>query len=155
MQLVMRHHQHHRTTTCVNTAEEHAVVASASWAMNVLATNKEDVTHDSHRRIDGQHYYWSHTCHHIWVILKLWDRFAIFVSSRFKSRFKHLTHIYLVNYQAVGYYCRSEVVYCHFATKQLCEMRFMYAATLTFSLSQVHPLILIVGMLHLSRNRIA
>ena len=31
------------------------------------------------------------------VILKLWDRFAIFVSSGFKSRFKHLTHIYLVN----------------------------------------------------------
>ena len=49
----------------------------------------------------------------------------------------------------------TEVVYCHFATKPLREMRFMYAATLTFSLSQVHPLILIVGMLHLSRNRIA
>ena len=30
MQLVMRHHQHHRTPTCVDTAEEHAVVASAS-----------------------------------------------------------------------------------------------------------------------------
>ena len=25
------------------------------------ATNKEDVTHDSHRRIDGQHYYYTKT----------------------------------------------------------------------------------------------
>ena len=29
--------------------------------------------------------------------------------------FKHIAHIYLVNYQAVGSYCRSEVVFCHFA----------------------------------------
>ena len=57
IQLVMRHHPHHRTPTCVNTAGEHAVVAPASRAMNVHATNiEEDVTHDSHRRIDGQHY---------------------------------------------------------------------------------------------------
>ena len=33
----------------------------------------------------------------IWVILKLRDLFAIFVSSRFKSRFEHLAHIYLVH----------------------------------------------------------
>ena len=30
MQLVMRHHPHHKTPTCVDTAGDHAVVASAS-----------------------------------------------------------------------------------------------------------------------------
>ena len=57
MQLVMRHHQRHMQDayTCVDTAGEPAVAASGSSAMNVHATNKEDVTHDSHRRIDGQH----------------------------------------------------------------------------------------------------
>ena len=30
-----------------------SVVPSASWAMNVHVTSKEDVTHDSYRRIDG------------------------------------------------------------------------------------------------------
>ena len=49
---------------CVDTAGEHAVVASSSWAMNVHATNKEDVTRDSHRRIDGQHYIVSHSLSH-------------------------------------------------------------------------------------------
>ena len=59
MQLVMRHDQHHKTPTCVETAGEYAVVASASRAMKEHSTNKEDVTHDSHRRIDGQHYYYN------------------------------------------------------------------------------------------------
>ena len=58
--------------------------------------------------------------------------------------------MYLVNEQAMGSYFRSVVVYCHFATKPLHEMLFMCAATLT--LSQVHPLILIVGLLDLSRK---
>ena len=43
-----------RTLTCVDTAGEHAAVASVSRAMKEHATHKEDVTHDSHRRIDGQ-----------------------------------------------------------------------------------------------------
>ena len=54
----------------------------------------------------------------------------------------------------MGSYFSSAVVYCHFATKPLHEIRFMYAATLTFSLSQVHHLILIVGIVHLSRKSI-
>ena len=59
MQLVMRQQQHHRTPTCVDTAGEPAVAASASWATKEHAKNNEDVTHDSHRRIDGQHYYYA------------------------------------------------------------------------------------------------
>ena len=56
MQLGMRHQQHRRTPTCVDTAGEPAVAASGSWATKEHAKNNEDVTHDSHRRIDGQHY---------------------------------------------------------------------------------------------------
>ena len=41
----------------VDTAGEPAVAASASRAMHVHATDNEDVTHDRHRRVDGQHYY--------------------------------------------------------------------------------------------------
>ena len=56
MQLGMQHYQHHRTPTCVDTAGGPAVAASGSWATKEHATNNKDMTHDSHRRIDGQHY---------------------------------------------------------------------------------------------------